>query len=87
MEIFLIFEIFSRNWKKLNILPTLFGSIHTCAHFSSKYVKFYIIVVLDGENMMIFFIIENFKEIDKIEVFALSGPWEPFLAKITHAIF
>ena len=54
MRIFFIFENFSKNWKNSSFCPTrtwgsFFGSIHSCAHFPSKWVNLYILVVLEWE--------------------------------------
>ena len=67
-------EVFSPNTDLGNFL----GSIYSCAHFPSKWVNLYILVVLEWEYEYFLHFRKSFQKIYKIEVFAHSGPGELF---------
>ena len=69
MRFFFIFENFSRNRKKLKFSPTVdlgnfFGS---CAHFPSKWVNLYILLVLEWEYEDILHFQKLFKKSKKLK--------------------
>ena len=84
--IFFIFENFSENRKKLKFSPTadlgnFLGSNHSCAHFPSKRVNLYILVVLEWGYDDFLHFRKLFRKSKKIEVFAHRGPGELFGVK------
>ena len=90
MIIFFIFENFNRS-KKLKFSPTtdlgkFFGSIHTCAYFSSKWVNLYSLVVLDWEYDDFLHFQKLFKTSKKLK-FSPTPDWRTFLAQLTCAHF
>ena len=78
MRIFSFFELFTKS-EKLKFSPTVdlgnfFGSIHSCAHFPSKWVNIYILVVLEWEH-------EDFLHFWSIHPTRTAGS---FLAQFIH---
>ena len=83
MRIFLIFEKFFKKLKSLKFSPTadlgnFFSSIHSCAHFPSKWVNLYISVILEWEYEDFLHFSKTFQKNEKIEVFTNCGPGELF---------
>ena len=91
MMIFFIFKDFSKNrknWSYCQPRPgDLFYSVHTCAHFPSKWSNFYILIVLGVKIWWFSSFSKTFQKIKKIEVFANSGPGDLFGSIHTYAYF
>ena len=79
------FSSFSETFRKIEKIEDFphpgpgdpFRSFHTCAQISSKWVNFYILVVLMS-NYDDFLHFETFRKIEKIEDFPHPGPGDPF---------
>ena len=91
MTFFFIFENFSENW---NFRPPRtcwhYGSIHTCPHYSSKWVNFYILIVLKWKyDVFLHFrkVFKKWKKMEKIEFFPHHGPVDIFVSIHTCAHF
>ena len=88
-EDFLHFRQLLKKSKKLRFSPTadlanFFGSIHSCAHFPSKCVNLFIIVVLEREYEDFLDFRKTFQKIKKIGSFRPQRTWGTFLAQFTH---
>ena len=71
-------EVFAHRWP-----GDLFGSFHTCAHFPSKWVNFYIWVLLEWKYDDFLHFCIRFKKF-KILKFSHTADLGTFLAQITH---
>ena len=65
-------------------MENFFGSIHSSAHFPSKWVKLYILVVLEWEYEDFLHFRNFFKKSKKFKFFLPTRTWGTFLALFTH---